>query len=149
MRITINTVKLVKEVSMNYEVSNDIIKSTESAAILINEIFDLENETKESFVALFFNTKNKLVGLSKLTTGTANASLASPRELLQMALQHNAVAVMIAHNHPSGDTSPSQEDIQVTKKIAVACNYLDIKLLDHIIIGEYGSYLSLKSEGYF
>ena len=87
-----------------------------------------------------------LIGESDISKGTVNASLITPRELFIEALQKNAVTIVILHNHPSGDPTPSQEDIFTTKRIKNAGDLIGIELLDHIIIGN-NCYISFREQG--
>ena len=93
------------------------------------------------------NTRSKLIGESEISKGTINMSLVSPRELFVEALMKNAVYIILMHNHPSGDPSPSRADILVTRRVKEAGEILGIELLDHIIIGD-NCYVSLALEGY-
>lgn len=103
---------------------------------------------QEEMHLVFLDTKNRRIRELLLTKGTVNASLISTREVFLEALRNCAVHMIMVHNHPSGDPSPSTEDIVVTKKVQKAGELMDIELLDHVIIGA-GRYCSLKSEGYF
>ncbi|MFP4281848.1 MAG: RadC family protein, partial [Opitutales bacterium] len=85
----------------------------------------------EKFWVLCLNTKNRLVRLEEVTSGTATASLVHPREVFRSAVRHGATALICAHNHPSGDPAPSQADIRVTRQLRNAAEALDIELLDH------------------
>ncbi|ERT60748.1 RadC-like JAB domain protein [Megasphaera vaginalis (ex Srinivasan et al. 2021)] len=93
------------------------------------------------------STKNKLIAVRTITVGTLNASLAKGRDVFRYALQYNAAAIVLLHNHPSGDPAPSQDDIRVTRQIADAGRVMEIPVLDHIIIGD-GIYTSLCEQGY-
>lgn len=99
----------------------------------------LEEKQVEEFWAVFLNTKNQAIGCRCITIGTLNASLAQPREVFAAALQYMAAAVVVAHNHPSGDGEPSSEDIEVTKTLIQAGEVLHMPLLDHIVIGRFKS----------
>ena len=85
---------------------------------------------------LLLNTKARLIGASDISVGTVNATLVSPRELFLEALKKNAVSIILLHNHPSGDPTPSQEDILLTQRVRKAGDLIGIELLDHIIIGD-------------
>lgn len=106
---------------------------------------DLRHSQQEIMKLLMFNTKTRLLGETDISKGTVNASLISPRELFIEALQKNAVSIILLHNHPSGDPTPSKEDILITKRIRDAGSLIGIDLLDHIIIGNH-SYVSLSEE---
>ncbi len=107
---------------------------------------DLRHKKQEHMKLLMLNSKAMLIGESDISKGTVNASLITPRELFIEALQKNAVAIVILHNHPSGDPSPSQEDIYTTTRIKKAGDLIGIELLDHIIIGN-NSYISFREKG--
>ena len=102
---------------------------------------------QEEMHLVFLDTKNHRIQEILLTKGTVNASLVSTRELFMEALRYCAVHVVMIHNHPSGDPTPSAEDIAVTKKVKEAGELMDILLLDHIIIGD-NRYFSMKASGY-
>ena len=97
---------------------------------------DMRHEKQEIMKLLLMNTKSKLLGENTISKGTVNASLISPREVLIEALRKEAVNIVLLHNHPSGDPTPSREDIQVTVKIRDAARLCGITLLDHIVIGD-------------
>lgn len=107
---------------------------------------DLRHREAEVLMALFLNTRHMLIKSMELTKGTVNSSLMSSRELFVEALKYNAVYVALIHNHPSGDPSPSREDIINTKRIWEAGKLIGIELIDHIIIGD-NKYISLKERG--
>ena len=96
---------------------------------------DLRHQKQECMKLLMLNTKGKLIGETDLTRGTVNASLVSPRDIFIEALEHGAVAIILLHNHPSGDPSPSENDVWVTKRVKEAGEVIGIELLDHIVIG--------------
>ena len=97
---------------------------------------DLRHEKQEIMKLLMLNSKSKLIGETNISKGTVNASLITPRELFIEALQKNAVFVIILHNHPSGEPTPSREDRLITRRIQDAGALIGIEILDHIIIGE-------------
>ena len=107
----------------------------------------LENEDREHFVALMLDVKNKVIGIHTVSIGNLNSAIVSPREVFKAAILANASSIIVAHNHPSGDVTPSPEDIQVTKMLVNAGKLLDIEVLDHVIVGEDGAYHSLKRSG--
>ena len=103
-------------------------------------------ETRERFKVIVLNTKNHVLGIEEISVGTLSASLVHPREVFQAVLKYPASAFTIFHNHPSGDPSPSREDIAVTERLVKSGKVLGIDLLDHIILGKE-NFLSMKEEG--
>lgn len=105
------------------------------------ELFrDLAKETKEHFVALHLDSKNQIICYDTVSVGSLSASIVHPREVYKAALLSSAAAILFLHNHPSGDTTPSREDIEITRRLKEAGDLLGIRVLDHIIIGEKGYY---------
>ncbi len=102
-------------------------------------------EKKEHFAVLCFDTRNNLI-VNEVSIGTLNASLVHPREVFNQAILNHSSHVIVTHNHPSGDSSPSEEDIRTTKRLVEAGKILGISVVDHIIITR-DSYCSLKEEG--
>ncbi len=115
------------------------------AKLLIPKMRNLE---EEHFKALILNTKNQLLRIVDVAVGTLNAAIVHPREIFKIAIRANAAGLIVAHNHPSGDTSPSREDIALTRRLAEAGGILGIEFIDHIIIGD-GCWLSMKEKGHF
>ena len=107
---------------------------------------ELSELAYERFVALALNTKNHLTAVLPVSSGSLNASIVHPRELFQRAILSNAASIIVCHNHPSGDPTPSPEDIALTRKLVEAGQLLDIPILDHVILG-YGRYTSFKENG--
>ena len=103
----------------------------------------LKGSVNEEFKTLFLNRTNQLIAVETLQTGTVNRSVVYPRKIVERALYHHAVGVIIAHNHPAGTLKPSQDDCAVTKTIKNALKTVEISLLDHIIIGD-NDYLSFN-----
>lgn len=101
---------------------------------------------QEHLVMLLFDSKNHLIGERLVSKGTVNASMAEPREIFVEALRQNAVFIILIHNHPSGDTTPSAADVSVTQRIWEAGKLIGIELLDHIIVAG-GNFRSLKADG--
>jgi len=89
----------------------------------------------EKFWVLTLNRRNRLIKCTEITSGTATATLAHPREVFRVAINHSATAIICAHNHPSGDPSPSSADIKITRQLRDAASTVDIEFLDHIILG--------------
>ena len=108
---------------------------------------DMRVLPQEQFAAAYLSTKNQLISFQTLTVGTINASLAKSRDVFRYAIRYNAAAIILLHNHPSGDPEPSREDITVTQRISEAGRVMEIPVLDHIIIGD-GTFVSLCERGY-
>lgn len=100
-------------------------------------------KNRESFIVLLLDQQHQLIHSETLFTGTLNQSQVHVREVLKSALDHHAAAVILAHNHPSGDPTPSQSDIQLTQTLTKALQLIEIRTLDHIIIGDNGRWHSL------
>jgi DNA repair protein RadC len=130
---------------------NPLVTTPEQAAAVLRERARVLQH--EVFWALMLDTKNRLIGEPKrISEGTLNSSLVHPRELFKRALQHSCAAIILAHNHPSGDPTPSAEDIKVTKQLISAGEVMGIKVLDHIIVGHRRhhsgtDFLSLREAG--
>lgn len=99
------------------------------------ECREMAGAAQEMLVAITLNAKNIIIDKHIVTVGLADSSLVHPRELFRKAIQDNAAAIVLVHNHPSGDTTPSAEDIRITRQIVEAGKIIDIKVLDHIIVG--------------
>lgn len=106
----------------------------------------MRHEEQELMICMMLDTKNHLLGEEIISKGTVNSSLVSPRDLLLTALRYRAVYIILVHNHPSGNPTPSADDIHLTTKMMEACNLIDIPLLDHIVIGDQ-QYISFREEG--
>lgn len=107
----------------------------------------LRYQHRELFVALYLNTKNQVIGQENLFAGTLNSSLVHPREVFREAIRKSAASIILLHNHPSGDPTPSTEDLEVTKRLVEGGRLLGIDVLDHLVIGD-GTFISLKERGY-
>jgi len=141
-RVDVVSVKLVKEKSFLYK--QRTVSSPQSAYELVKEI--LENEDREKLVACFLNVKNQPVALHVVSIGTINSSFVHPREIFKVAVLSNAASIILFHNHPSGDPTPSQEDFNATERIRDCGKLMGIELLDHVIVGD-GKYYSTKENG--
>lgn len=107
-------------------------------------------EAQEMFVVFHLDTKNKIIGHHLVSLGTLDATFSHPRDVFRAAVMNNAASIIAVHNHPSGNTFPSDADIRITCNLIKCGNHLDIKLLDSIIVDNEGeSYCSLKERGYF
>jgi DNA repair protein RadC len=120
--------------------------TVQSANDLIGHTLELRSKKKEHLVAFFVNARNQLLSKEVISIGTLTASLAHPREIFAPAIGTAAAGIILAHNHPSGDPSPSDEDIRLTQRIVQAGRILGIELIDHLIVAEKGCY-SFKNEG--
>ena len=106
--------------------------------------------TEEHFVAFYLDTKNKLVAFGIISKGTVSETLVHPREIFKLALLANASRMIISHNHPSGDITPSNEDKAVTTKLKQCGDLMGIAVFDHVIVNtENRSFLSMQEEGHF
>jgi len=113
------------------------INSSDDAKKLFQEWFDEKGFDKEVFVVATLNTKNNISAIQVVSMGTLDASLVHPREVFRLAIHNNASSVIVAHNHPSGDPTPSREDIAVTDRLKEAAKIIGIDLLDHIVVGSH------------
>lgn len=115
------------------------LKKITSPKDLYNQFrFIFENETVEKFVVFWLATNNKVSGFEIVSTGSLNSSIASPREVFRGAIVNNCANIIVAHNHPSGNPEPSNEDIVITKKIVEGGKILEINVFDHIIFTNDG-----------
>lgn len=139
-RIEIISLRMVREkTSILYP--NRMIRSPEDAATLFRQfIGDCDRET---FCILCLNTKNEPTALHQVSTGTLNASLVHPRETFKLAILANSASIIAAHNHPSGEPTPSSEDVELSERLRDSGMLLGIDLLDHLIIGD-NSFVSMK-----
>ncbi len=109
---------------------------------------DLRDEVREHFFAILLDTRNGVLRRHVVSVGDLNSAIVHPREVFSPAIRHGAAALVVAHNHPSGDPTPSPEDVQVTKRLLDAGRLLGIELLDHVVLTESG-WVSLKERGMF
>lgn len=122
-----------------------LIRTPEHVAELLRSKLAFRN--REHFYALYLNTKNRLIACKQISLGTLNATVIHPREVFRPAILYAASSVICAHNHPSGNPTPSEEDINTTLRLQQAGTIIGIDLLDHIIFG-HQNYVSLKQQGY-
>lgn len=122
-----------------------VIRSPEDGANYVMN--DMRFLSQEHFVCLYLNTKNQVIHKQTIFIGSLNASIVHPREVFKEAFRRSAASIICIHNHPSGDPSPSREDIEVTKRLAECGKIIGIDVLDHLIIGE-NKFVSLKEKGY-
>jgi len=125
------------------ELSNPKAVSEHIRKILLK--LDRLERNKEHFFLISLNTRNKVKFVELISTGTVNASLVHPREVFRRSIIRGAAAAIICHNHPSGDAEPSEEDINITRRLIEAGKIIGIEVLDHVIIGTKS--LSMKEKG--
>ena len=125
---------------------NDSLPILDSSKAIVAQLGDLRGKQKEYFMALYLNARNQLILKETISVGTLTASLVHPREVFEPAIRHFASSVVLAHNHPSNNPEPSEEDIRLTENLVRASMILDIVLLDHIVITSNG-YTSFKERG--
>ena len=120
------------------------ISSPEAAYELIYPM--VRDERIEHFIALLLDTKNHLLKIEKVSKGSVNANIVHPREVFRPAILEGAASIIVAHNHPTGDPTPSQNDIDITRKLKETGTLCGIELYDHLIIGD-SKFLSMKEQG--
>lgn len=125
---------------------NYTINSAKNIATILMP--ELSNLKKEHFIGIFLDSRKRIIKKETIFIGSLDSSIIHPREIFKIALAESAAAVILAHNHPSGDPKPSQEDIEITKQITKAGEILGIQVLDHIVIGD-NKFVSLKEKGLF
>lgn len=133
--------KRLKNFRSGYNIS---IRSPKDAADIIME--DMRHLKCEHLKVMFLNTKNVLINIMDLSIGSLNSSIVHPREIYTAAIRKSSSSIIVLHNHPSGDPTPSDEDINITKRLFEVGKLVGIDMLDHIIIGD-GTYISMKEKG--
>ena len=141
-RIQIVKVEMVKERNLN--VYSKKITSPNDVVTIFEEY--LKGVDREYLALATVNTKNIITSLTTVSIGSLNSSIVHPREVFKTAILGNAASIILCHNHPSGDSTPSREDIDISLRIKECGKILGIDLLDHIILGE-DNYSSLKQKG--
>lgn len=136
--------ELARRLSQFSDLPRPVIKSPDDAAGLVME--EMRHLDREHFRALLLNTRNQVIGTDKVSVGTLNSSTVHPRELFRSAIKRSAASVILVHNHPSGDPTPSREDLDITARLGEAGKIIGIEVLDHIIIGD-NRFTSFKAKG--
>jgi DNA repair protein RadC len=136
--------ELGKRQDLEPELKDFNIKDPQSVVKAIRA--SIKDKAKEHFKLILLNPRNKIIGISTISIGTLNTSLAHPREIFKEAIINNAMSVVLAHNHPSGDPEPSEDDLTITKRLTEAGKILGIEVVDHIIIGK-NNFCSFKEKG--
>ncbi|MFD2133678.1 DNA repair protein RadC [Pseudogracilibacillus auburnensis] len=143
--VLLAAIELGKRIQQYKPEERFIIRSPEDGAEYVME--EMRNLKQEHLVVLFLNTKNQIIHRQTIFIGSLNASIVHPREIYREAVKRSAASIICAHNHPSGDPTPSQEDIHVTRRLVEAGKMMGIELLDHLVIGN-DIFISLKEKGY-
>ena len=138
------SLRLVKSKTIPYGGTGISINNASIAAEVARLYY--RGTDREIFSVLLLNTKNQLIGANIVSVGNLNSCLVHPREVFKAAVMSNAFEIILIHNHPSGDPTPSREDIEITRRMVQAGNLLDIPVIDHIILGE-DSYVSMREKG--
>jgi len=138
------TLELTRRYLEEHLRSDDVFTSPEKVMDYL--AVQMRDHHREVFAVMLLDTRHRLIELLELFFGTINSASIHPREVAKVALQKNAAAVIVAHNHPSGSAEPSRADILITKRLKAALEILDIKLLDHFVIGK-GEIVSLAGLG--
>ncbi len=137
-----------------FEIGKRLYSAASNEEVIINspsdvsdQLKEIRSKTKEHFVAFLLNARNQLMRKEIISIGTLSASLVHPREVFEPAISHKSAAIIVAHNHPSGDPTPSDADIKITTQLSEAGSILGIEILDHVIVTGK-KFLSMKAEGY-
>lgn len=138
------SLRLVREGSTLVEWDTAVTGPAQAAKAIAPAIEDLD---REAFVALCMDTKGKPIGLNVVSVGTLNAALVHPREVFKAAILVNAQGLIVAHNHPSGDPTPSNEDVALSRRLIEAGKILGIPVHDSLVIGAEGRFVSLHDRG--
>lgn len=148
--ITYYNVSLVKERAARIEFGNVTKISTPFDCYrAIENIFELSKSPQEKFVMLALDTKLQIAGAFTVHIGTTSSTAVCMKDVFQRAILTNATSIVVAHNHPSGHTEPSDEDINMTRRVVECGQLMGIEVLDHIVVGHgYNSFCSLKEKGY-
>ena len=143
-RAPVYRVTLVRDGSVTAEATRETADSPAVVAELVRTL--IGDSPQEHLVAICVDARSRVIGVSEVSRGTLSASLVHPRETLRTAILLNAAAFIVAHNHPSGDLEPSEEDLTVNKRLVEAGKLLGIEVLDHIIVAK-DSFISFKEKG--
>ncbi|MGI9650848.1 JAB domain-containing protein [Chryseobacterium sp. RLHN22] len=142
---------IVNEIKLSYSRKGNcerLITTSRDAVKIFKEHFDSdEMDYRESFFALYLNQANRVLGIKKISESGISSTIVDVRIIMQAALLCNASGIILAHNHPSGNLKPSQEDLNITQKIKEASRFLNIQLLDHCILSST-AYISFADDGH-
>lgn len=146
VKIDVVSLSLKKDKEILVELPEAKITSPKDVYVILKGL--IGDSDRENFALITLDTKNYVTAVHTVSIGTLNSALIHPREVFKVAIIKNAASIIIGHNHPSGNSSESNEDIQVTKRLKESGELLGIQLLDHIIVGD-SEYTSLKEKGLF
>ena len=138
-------ISLVREPGVKLAERPSMQSPSEAAPILRDYIGDVDREV---FVVAMLTTRHRVLGLHTVSVGCLTASLVHPREVFKPAILSGCAGLVISHNHPSGDPEPSGEDLALTRRLASAGSLLGIEILDHLVIGEAGRFVSFRQRGF-
>ncbi|QWC25111.1 DNA repair protein RadC (plasmid) [Bacillus haikouensis] len=140
-------IQRIKQIIQEVEAGEQyIVRSPEDGAKVAATF--IGDEDREVFFVMCLNTKNRIVAVHRCHVGGLNASIVMPREVFKSAILNNCASIIVSHQHPSQDVTPSREDIDVTKRLVEAGKILGIEVLDHLIVNASADYYSLKEKGY-
>jgi len=139
------SVRLVKEEGGRYELKKTI-KTPQNAYQIFVEVLEMDCRAQEIFSILTLDIKSNLTGIFEVSVGGLHSSIVHPRNVFQRAILQNAAAIVMAHNHPSGNPKPSNDDIKITKKLISAGEILGIEIMDHLVIGDSNHFISMKEK---
>lgn len=142
-RLPLYTTRLVRETEFTYPDRFQVTDPDEVATVLHDYFSDKD---REEFLVVLLDTANTVIGLSQISVGGLSSSIVDPRQVFKTAILSNAAAIILAHQHPSGNPEPSQEDIKITRQLTEAGEIMDIPVHDHLIITE-ANYTSLAERG--
>ena len=137
-------IQLVRDGSSLY--NTNAISCPEDAAEIASKFFEDMSSDREVFSVMLLDVKNRVIGINVVSIGSLSASVVHPREVFKAAILANAASIILTHNHPSGESKPSREDISITARLVQVGRMMDIPVLDHIIIGD-GSGESFSFKG--
>ncbi|MFG6120899.1 JAB domain-containing protein [Thalassobacillus sp. B23F22_16] len=144
---SIMEIQRIKQVKLEVEVNKSTIRSPEDAAVVATEF--IGDDDREVMLVMCLNTKNEVIAVHRAHVGSLNSSIVHPREIFKAAILNNSAFIVVAHQHPSGNTMPSNPDIQVSKQLKEAGELIGIEVLDSLIVSDNPEgYFSLKEKGY-
>ena len=137
------TTRLLRESGPWYASS---IHSPEDVCSIMREHLDMENADKEYFAGIYLDRKGNVLAANVISIGSLSSTVVHPREVFKTAVMVSAASIIVCHNHPSGDPTPSKEDVDITKRLYNAGKILGVEFTDHVIVGTKGRYTSLKEK---